>query len=276
MKDSKDAKKPGKDVAAAKGSEKDAKDSKPKDAKPEKPLPGTMTPVARAGDEVRREAGPWTPTVQRLLTHLRDNGVTWCPEPRGYTSDGRETLSYLKGKVPTYPLPDYVYDEAVLTTAAQWMRQLHDLTADFDDGNQRWRAHRRKPVEAICHNDFAPYNMVFKTGELVGLIDWDFAAPGPRLWDLSYLAYRLGPLMRPTNPAVPNLSLDIFHRVQLLLDAYGSDVSVPELLGAVVDRLEDLGEFTSAVAAKKKDEALASDARNYAQDAEYLRSLLPS
>ena len=88
--------------------------AKPDKQKPERPLEGgNMTPVSRLGDQVFREAGPWTPTIQRLLAHLREQGLEWVPEPQGWTKDGREALAYLKGKVPTYPLPDWVYDEGV-------------------------------------------------------------------------------------------------------------------------------------------------------------------
>lgn len=243
-------------------------------AKPEKPLEGTMTPVARRGSQVLREAGPWTHTVQRLLAHLREQGLEWVPEPQGWTSDGREALSYLKGTVPTYPLPDWVYSDAVLKRAAKWLRKLHDATADYDDPDATWRTPPHKPAEVICHNDFAPYNFVFKDEELVGVIDWDFAAPGPRLWDLAYFAYRTVPLMQSTNPDAPSLSIDLTARIQLLLKAYGSDATVPELLKVMVERLDELATFTASHARSRKSEKLRSDAENYARDANFLRSLV--
>lgn len=233
-----------------------------------------MTEVARLGKEVLREAGPWTPTIQRLLAHLREEGVTWCPEPRGWTGDGREQVQYLKGKVPSYPLPEWVYDEENLVKAAQWLRQLHDATVDYDDPEARWRRSPRKPVEVICHNDFAPYNMVFRDHELVGIIDWDFAGPGPRLWDLAYLAYRMVPLMGPDNPDAPNTTIDLSARMRALLRGYGSDASVLEVLGVVVERLEDLASFTHSHGMARNDETLLRDARGYSADAAYLRSML--
>ena len=240
----------------------------------EKPLTGgNMTEVARLGDAVLRESGPWTATIQRLLAHLRSEGITWCPEPMGWTSDGRESLSYLKGKVPTYPMPPWVYDEAVLVQAAQWLREFHDATEHYVDPEARWRAARRSPAEVICHNDFAPYNMVFRNEALVGVIDWDFAAPGPRLWDLAYLAYRLVPLTRPDNPDAPAFSIDLGRRVRLLLDTYGSSVSVPELLAAVLERIEDLAQFTHSQGVARKNEVLVEEARQYSADAAYLRKL---
>lgn len=241
----------------------------------EKPLTGgNMTEVSRLGKDVLREAGPWTPTVQRLLAHLRDAGITWCPEPRGWTDDGRETLSYLKGKVPTYPLPDWVFDEEILTTAARWLRELHDATEGYDDPAAHWRRPPRKPAEVICHNDFGPSNMVFRDHELVGVIDWDFAGPGPRLWDLAHLAYRMVPLMGPENPDSPNVTIDLGRRVSLLLDAYGTKTSVIDLLGLVIERLDDLAKLTHDHAVAKQDDELLRDARGYTADAAFLRGLL--
>lgn len=42
----------------------------------------------------------------------------------------------------------------------------------------------------VCHGDAAPYNAVCQDGRIVALIDWDYALPAPRGWDLGYAAYR--------------------------------------------------------------------------------------
>jgi hypothetical protein len=39
--------------------------------------------VVRVGDTVRRPAGPWTPSVHALLTHLHDAGFDGAPRPHG-------------------------------------------------------------------------------------------------------------------------------------------------------------------------------------------------
>ena len=244
-------------------------------AKPEKPLDGsTMTEVARKGDQVLREAGPWTPTIQRLLTHLREQGLGWIPEPQGWTRDGREALAYLKGKVPTYPLPEWVYRDEVLRLAAAWLRVLHDATEGYTDPDPIWRGAPRKPAEVICHNDFAPYNFVFRDRQLVGVIDWDFASPGPRLWDLAYLAYRMVPLMGPDNPNSPTTTKNLMARLRLLRDTYGSTASTQEILATVVARLDELADFTRGQAKTSKNPELLDHVRDYSTDADFLRSLL--
>ncbi|MFV0407545.1 MAG: phosphotransferase [Propioniciclava sp.] len=244
-------------------------------AKEEKPLEGgNMTAVAKRGKQVLREAGPWTPTVQRLLAHIRTQGIEWAPEPKGWTEDGREALGYIKGSVPVYPMPDYVYAESTLIQAAMWLRQLHDATRDYHDPEARWRLAPRQPVEVICHNDFTPDNMVFRNQELAGVIDWDFAAPGPHLWDLAYLAYRMVPLMRPENPEAPEIHIDLSARLSLLLSAYGSQATIPELLDVMVARLEDLAALMHPLGLAREDEALLSEAENYTADAAFLSGLL--
>lgn len=159
------------------------------------PLPGgNITPVTRSADTVRRASGPWTPTIHRLLAHLHDRGIDWLPEPLGTDEHGREVLSFLPGTVPNYPLPAEVWSDATLDSAGWMLRALHDATLDFDRSGALWQQPAREPAEVICHNDFAPYNFVFEGQRLTGVIDWDMASPGSRLWDLAYLAYRMVPL----------------------------------------------------------------------------------
>lgn len=241
----------------------------------EKPLKGGYTtPVSKLGNQVLREAGPWTPTVQRLLQHLRDAGIEWCPEPQGRAKDGREMVSYVKGKTYPYPLPEWMYDEAILKQAAAWLREFHDASVGFDSEDSVWRAPRHQPAEVICHNEFAPSNFVFKDHEFTGVIDWDFASPGPRLWDLSYLAYRLVPLMGPDNPDAPTASFDLMGRLRLLRDTYGSDASTGEILTVLVARLDDMAQLTGTQAKQQKNDKLRDVAARYAADADFLRQLI--
>ena len=92
----------------------------------------------------------------------------------------------------------------------------------------------------ICHNDFAPYNLVFRDGVPVGAINFEAAAPGPRAWDLAYLAYRLVPLAPPSNPDLP-AQPDPEARLAQLCAAYG-DIDPAAVLALVPQRLRALAE----------------------------------
>ena len=225
-----------------------------------------MGPVSRRGDEVLRTAGPWTAQVHRLLQLCADSDLEGIPLPRGYTEDGRERLSYLPGTVPAYPMPDWVWTPEVLDDAAHLLRCLHDASLPLAGVTDGWRSPVREPAEVVCHNDFAPYNLVFDDGRLTGVIDFDYCSPGPRLWDLAYLAYTVAPLTGALG--VGPFSGDArAERLQRLLTAYGSDASVDELVATVVRRLNDLADFSDDAAVRLRNPELSDHAVGYRTDA---------
>jgi aminoglycoside phosphotransferase (APT) family kinase protein len=69
-----------------------------------------------------------------------------------------------------------------------------------------------------------PSNTVFRDGLPVALIDWDTAAPGPRAWELGWVAWRWVPFARDEKCraiGIPTGVADKARRFRLLLDAYG-------------------------------------------------------
>ena len=192
----------------------------------------------RHGDAVLRPAGPWTESVHALLAHVRARGVDWVPEPRGVRADGRAEVSWVEGEVPAYPMPAYVWEPAVLERAAAMLRELHDATEGFDRSGRTWALPEHEPAEVICHNDFAPYNLAFRDGLPVAAIDFEAASPGPRAWDLAYLAYRLVPLAHPDNPDLPPRP-DAAVRLERLCGAYGG-IEPGAVLALVPERLREL------------------------------------
>lgn len=239
---------------------------------PDRLTGGNINDVIRSGETVVRSAGPWTPTIHRLLHHLRKQGLDWVPAPFGTTPDGRELVQFFEGDVPSYPMPAWIWDESVLIDAARKLRALHDATIEYADPDAIWRQESHQPVEVICHNDFAPYNMVFESETCVGVIDFDMASPGPRLWDLAYLAYRIVPLTSPSNPDGIHISDAIrTRRLDMLIDTYELPCGIPELIDMTIIRLDELAHFSEQMATVANRPKLRDHAALYRDDAAWLR-----
>lgn len=242
---------------------------------------GNMNSVFRQGNTVVRDAGPWTPTVHRVLDYLHLAGIDWVPRPIEVSLDesgqhGQERLSYLDGDVPAYPLPKWVWADEILFDGAQRLRRLHDASIGFPADGAIWRSPAKVPAEVICHNDFSPHNLVFHDGQLVGAIDFDFCSPGPRLWDIAYFATRIVPLTAET----PAGALGIEHarrRVELILDAYGADTSTTfeDVIRVAIIRLHDLAHLSRSKAEELDNPQLLDDADSYDRDRHFLTALRP-
>ena len=241
---------------------------------------GDMTAVVRVGDTVRRAAGRWTPTIHAFMRHLRRSGFGCVPEPLGIDERGREIISLLPGAVATYPLPEFIWTDATLSAVARTLRAFHDAGATFvgrADARWQWPAH--EPREVICHNDFAPYNLLFENGLLTGVIDLDLASPGPRVWDIAYTAYRFVPLTAPANPDAPFPGRrEQARRLAAFVAAYAEPrIDARSVLPVVVDNLRELVAFIrrEAAAGNAAQQAVLSrgDAAIYERDIAYIEQL---
>jgi len=210
---------------------------------------GTLTPVVRVGTTVRRDTGPWTPSVHALLQHLEAHGFDSAPRVLGLDQCGREVLSYIEGEAGYFDhqrvVPTNLWSDAILIDAARLLRRLHDTTATFTSPPDAvwqlvYKGHHQH--EVICHNDFAPYNCIFRDGRLRAVIDWDMAGPGPRVWDVAYAAYRFVPLASDDHCRALGLSHppERARRLRLLCDSYGL-VQRNGLLDVVAQRIETIG-----------------------------------
>jgi aminoglycoside phosphotransferase (APT) family kinase protein len=209
------------------------------------------------GGTVVRPARPWTASVHALLAHLRARGLRdEVPEPLD-----EHSVRFLPGEVPAYPMSDWVWDPRQLDDAARLLRRIHDASAGFDHESRAWQLPAHDPVEVVCHNDFAPYNLVYDQHRLTGVIDFDAASPGPRAWDVAYLAYRLVPLADPQNPDLPPAA-DPRARLDLLVAAYGAPLTTASVLEQLPARLDEL----AATAPDPGHRAI------YARDAAYARA----
>ncbi|SDQ81677.1 phosphotransferase [Thermostaphylospora chromogena] len=205
-------------------------------------LRGGVNVVRRHGDVVHRPASAATPTIHRLLRHVRAQGFAGAPEPLGFDADGNEVLTFLHGQVHE-ALPPELRTPALLDSVAVLLRRYHDATATFQTTpDDRWWLPARSPAEVICHGDAAPYNCVVRDGRAVGFIDFDAAHPGPRIWDVAYAVYRFAPLQAPSNPDSFGSPQEQGHRAARFCRAYGVSADAV-LLDAVTDRLRALMDF---------------------------------
>jgi hypothetical protein len=235
---------------------------------------GNMNAVIRAGNTVTRMAGPWTPTIHRYLDWLANAGIDWIPRAIGVDGD-REVLSFLEGEVPVYPLPEWVWTDEALRDAGRHLRALHDASVGFDTTDAIWQWQAAEPTEVICHNDFAPHNLVFRDGRVIGSIDFDLCAPGPRVADLANLATRMIPLTSEWHAGAVRED-QWRRRIQLLLDSYGTDADWLDVVRRAVDRLRAEAAFTRAKADELRKPELVYDAALYERDVVHLEGFLRS
>ncbi len=214
----------------------------------EKEIPlsgGNITGVVRIGKTVHRASGPWSAAVHGLLQYLEVRGFEGAPRFLGFDQQGREILSFIEGEVGNYPLQSYMWSDENVREVALFLRRYHDATTGYIASNgAAWQSeypdlHKH---EVICHNDFAPYNMVYRVGKPQALIDWDMAGPGPRVWDIAYAVYRFIPLSYTQDMQVLGLTAPMIQarRLRLFCQAYGLTPPYEEILDTVERRLEAL------------------------------------
>ena len=208
---------------------------------------GRPDKIARSNNKVHRPAGPWSATVHQLLHHIRKQGFLDGPEPFGFDSEGNEVVSYIDGDVGHYPLPELAKSDEALVSSAQLLRRYHDASAFFANqltGDEAWMLPIRRPIEVICHGDYAPYNVVLDGEKAIGIIDFDTAHPAPRVWDIAYALYRWAPLTHPDNQDGFGSPAEQIGRARLFCDAYRLPQSARAgVVDLVIERLRALVTF---------------------------------
>ena len=197
-----------------------------------------LRPIELTAETVTRPVGPHTPTVHAFLRHLRAKGLDCVPQP--ISLDGEtETLRFIEGESGGDGWR-HQHDERGLRSAARLLRRIHDASADWvppDDAV--FAAPAAKDGDVFVNGDPGPWNFVWRDGEAVALIDWDFLHRAPRLHDVAYALRWFAPVRDDESalewhhfPQVP----DRRARIEAFLDAYGmpADFDVAE---AVVRRI---------------------------------------
>jgi hypothetical protein len=146
--------------------------------------------VVRVGEHVLRPTSPHSGATLAFLSALRDARFDGASSPVGIDADGRERLVFIEGDVPLPPYPDWARSDEALASIAALMARFHQTSRVFDPAAFSWSAELADPAggEIVCHNDVCLENVVFRSGIAVGLIDFDFCAPGRPVYDVAQFA----------------------------------------------------------------------------------------
>lgn len=217
----------------------------------EQPLPGGVAnagQVVRVGSHVLRPAGPHTAAIHAFLRALRDAGFTGASFPLGVDDDGRERLEFIDGDVPLPPYPAWAQGDDALASTATLMARFHRASTHFDHVAHAWNDELADPDAdggpgrdadigpgrdggpdtdhgtTMCHNDVCLENVVFRDGVAVGLLDFEFCAPGRPVYDLAQFARMCVPIDDDTNAARLGWHpADRPARLRLVADSSGLD-----------------------------------------------------
>lgn len=202
------------------------------------PLTGGMvSTVVRVGDTVRRPLERWSDAVHGVLRHLQSVGFDGAPRFLGVDDENREVLSWIPGTPASRPWPPALLHHRGVERLGRLLRRYHDAVAGYDPPpNAEWWTGPRRPQtgEVIRHGDLGPWNQIWRDGEPVAFIDWDFAEPGPPVRDLAEMAFFVTPMRDDDHCLECGFTEppDRARRLQVLCDAYGSS-DLPALLDAV-------------------------------------------
>lgn len=206
--------------------------------------------VVRSGAHVLRPTTPSTPAIHALLHHVRAHGFTGAPRVVGVDPDGRERLAWIDGEVPLPPFPTWSITDRAVVTITTLLRRFHDATVGFSaPPDAVWSDELADPTPGdqpvLCHNDVCPENVVFSEGIAVALLDFDFAAPGRREWDVATMARMCIPVETAEDAARTGRgTLNPVRRLRVVADAYGLDEAGRHtLLDALAVQFAQGGDF---------------------------------
>jgi hypothetical protein len=172
-------------------------------------------------------------TTQALHWTARSSAAPTNRNDRSFGADGT-----------AHHTPPWQHDDAANAAAlghlAWWLRRLHDATAGFVPplGAQ---PRRRLPFagDLWTHGDVGYPNVVYRDQRIVGLIDWEFAAPSHRCCDpAALLAVSVrGP--RPDAPDNDRRALATKQALAAIATGYGMTEdevrALPDMAAAVLD-----------------------------------------
>jgi hypothetical protein len=209
--------------------------------------------VIRRGPYVFRPTNPYSTSIHKLLTALPSSGFDGAPLPVGVDPNGWERLKFIEGQVALPPYPAWAQLDDALVGITLLIRRFHDASRQFDATDMAWSTEMADPRggPVICHNDICLENVVFRGGIAVGLLDFDFAAPGRPVVDVASFARMCVPIDDDVNAArLGWLDPDRPKRLRLVADTYGlGPADRRELISALGDSMARV-ETSSDVASR--------------------------
>jgi hypothetical protein len=203
--------------------------------------------VTRAGDHVLRPSTSHSASVHRLLRWLQAEGFDGASTPVGIDQDGRERLVFREGDVAVPPYPAWAQTDEALVSVALLLRRFHAASRSFELNGTTWSTELADPAGGpiVCHNDVCLENIVFHNGVAVGLLDFDFAAPGRPVYDVMRFALMCVPIDDEISAARLGWHpASKARRLRLIADVYGLDAANrQELLDVLSAAIARGGEF---------------------------------
>jgi hypothetical protein len=191
---------------------------------------GAMTAgVVRIGDTVRRPPPERVRLMRDVLLHLERVGFHAAPRWQGVDGEGRIILSWIEGETFTdrSQMHPYIGDPPVrlafsdeqIAAAMRLLRRYHDTFGDDD---------------VVVHGDFGPWNLVWRDGVPVAMIDFDNVYRGAAADDVAYALRMFVSYGFATAPPA-----ELARRTRMSLAAYGRSFDVPAILEHEYDLAEE-------------------------------------
>ena len=193
----------------------------------------------KTADETLERLGRYCAAVTTLNSMAK--------QPDRTLAVGRERLEFIDGDVPLPPYPEWARSDEALASVALLMRGMHGASTAIDLTAGPWSEEMADPHggPVLCHNDVCLENVVFRNGRAIALLDFDFAAPGRRVFDVASFARMCVPVDDETNASRLGWpAQDLPSRLRLVADAYGLEaVDRLDLLEILGRAIETGGEF---------------------------------
>lgn len=188
----------------------------------------TTVGVVRVGDTVRRPTRPNSQLMRDVLIHLERAGFDAAPRWLGFDEQGRDILSWIDGQtfIERSQMHPYIgsssperitFSREQIAAVMRLLRRYHDTFGG----------------ELICHGDVGPWNIVWRDGLPVAMIDFDNAHRNDAADDVAYaLRMFIGYGFAAAMPA------ELVRLTREALHAYGADLDLLAILAREYDLAE--------------------------------------